>query len=210
MKRPAFGHLLGYTALTIILTAGAAQSLAGSNTVTSDDIVDGTITHADVKPNSLGGSRFLDNSVTSSKILNNTVTGADINEGTLALPGAVKTTAIRIDGTKAFGAGTTSRPGTGQYTVDYGSSLSNCTAQATIGSNFNNGGESVAFGTKVPLAFPGYPTDNVMTIWVEDGVDGYTNAPMFVTLACAAGSAGHTTAGLTSSQKDAPEHPVSP
>lgn len=29
MKRPAIGHVLGYTALTVMLTAGAAQSLSG-------------------------------------------------------------------------------------------------------------------------------------------------------------------------------------
>lgn len=83
MKRPAFGHLLGYTALTIILTAGAAQSLAGSNTVFSDDIVNGTITHADIKANSLGGSRLLDNAVTGRKILNGTVMGADIGDNSV-------------------------------------------------------------------------------------------------------------------------------
>jgi hypothetical protein len=37
MKRPQVGHILGFTALTVVLTAGTAQSLSGSNTVFTDD-----------------------------------------------------------------------------------------------------------------------------------------------------------------------------
>jgi hypothetical protein len=78
---------LGLASMVVLVGAGAAQGLSGVNTVFSDDIVDGTIKHADVKPNSLGGSRLLDNAVTGSKILNNTVTGADIADlGWLTLP----------------------------------------------------------------------------------------------------------------------------
>jgi len=73
--RNRLSTVLGFGILTVLLMAGTAQSLAGSNTVFSDDIVDGTIGHADVKANSLGGSR----------ILNNAVTGADVNEATLVL-----------------------------------------------------------------------------------------------------------------------------
>src|SRR5689334_6905117 len=45
--------ILGYVMLTLILTAGAAQGLSGSNTVTSDDIVNETIKSADVLNGSL-------------------------------------------------------------------------------------------------------------------------------------------------------------
>lgn len=75
VRRPALGHLLGYTALTVILTAGAAQSLAGSNTVDTGDIVDGQVTYSDIRSNAITGSKILDNSIT----------GADIKDSTLAL-----------------------------------------------------------------------------------------------------------------------------
>ena len=81
MKRPALGHLLGYTALTVMLTAGAAQSLAGTNTVFSDDIVDGTIKHVDIQPNTIGTSRLRDNSITTGKILDGTLLAQDFAAG---------------------------------------------------------------------------------------------------------------------------------
>ncbi len=69
MKRPALGHLLGYTALTIVLTAGAAQSLSGSNTVFSDDIVDGAIYNPDIHDRAVTGRKVLDNSITGADVL---------------------------------------------------------------------------------------------------------------------------------------------
>jgi hypothetical protein len=68
-------HIVGYTALFVLLSAGAAQSLSGSSTVYSDDIVDGQVTYADVR----------DNAMTGRKILNGSVTGADIAAGSVGL-----------------------------------------------------------------------------------------------------------------------------
>lgn len=79
--------VVGFAILIVLLSAGAAQSLSGSNTVFSDDIVDGTVRHADIKANSLGGSRLLDNSITGAKIRKNTVTGDDVNEASLNMAG---------------------------------------------------------------------------------------------------------------------------
>jgi hypothetical protein len=98
MKRPAFGHLLGYTAITVILTAGAAQSLAGSKTVFGDDIVDGTITTPDLKAGSIAGSRLLNHGITGSKVYPNTLTGTEINESTLVQPDNSVTSAKIVDG----------------------------------------------------------------------------------------------------------------
>ena len=73
--------IVGYAALTLILTTGAAQSLSGSNTVLSDDIVDGQVTYADIR----------DNAMTGKKILDNSITGADVNESTLGMETAEAT-----------------------------------------------------------------------------------------------------------------------
>lgn len=65
--------LIGSTMLVVLLTAGAAQSLSGSNTVYTDDIVNGQVY----------GGDLANSAVTGSKIYNNTVTGTDVNEATL-------------------------------------------------------------------------------------------------------------------------------
>ena len=101
--------VIGSTLLVILLTAGAAQSLSGSNTVTSDDIVDRTIVANDIKTAAIGGRPIVDNSIT----------GADVNESTLALP-EVLSTSVSRSGSKFFGSGTPSQVDAGRYRVNYG------------------------------------------------------------------------------------------
>jgi len=66
--------VLGATILVFSLTAGAAQSLTGSNTVFSDDIADGQVAYADIRDNAMTGKKILDNSVAS----------ADVRDGSIA------------------------------------------------------------------------------------------------------------------------------
>jgi hypothetical protein len=70
--------LIGYAALTIILTAGAAQSLSGSNTVFTDDIVDGAVTTPDIRANAVTSSRIITGGVFSSDVADGSLTIADI------------------------------------------------------------------------------------------------------------------------------------
>ncbi|HJR88780.1 MAG TPA: hypothetical protein VJ782_01305 [Aeromicrobium sp.] len=65
--------IISYAALIIILTAGAAQSLSGSNTVFTDDVVNGQIFAADIATNAVSGS----------KVYPNSLTGADVRGDTL-------------------------------------------------------------------------------------------------------------------------------
>lgn len=86
MKRPALGHVVAYTVLLVVLSAGTAQSLSGSNTVFSDDIVNGQVGYADIRDRAVGSRKILDgsigaidlgaNSVTASKLQRQSVTGA--------------------------------------------------------------------------------------------------------------------------------------
>ena len=86
----------GSACLVVLLTAGAAQSLAGSNTVFGDDIVDGNVTsadikdqgvlYADIKNGAITGTKILDGSVTTADIANDNLTGTDVDESTLVLP----------------------------------------------------------------------------------------------------------------------------
>lgn len=97
MKKLPLGHVLGYTALTVILTAGAAQSLAGSNIVFTDDIADANVTTKDIKDGNVTNYDLQDGSVVSSKIRDNTVTGADVNESTLwIVPNAAKVNGVQV------------------------------------------------------------------------------------------------------------------
>jgi len=86
--------IIGYTLLTLLLTAGAAQSLSGSNTVFTDDIVDGAVTTPDIKANAVSGS----------KILNNSVTGTDLNESTI--PGFRRIFRAQVAATGTFASPT--------------------------------------------------------------------------------------------------------
>lgn len=88
--------ILGYVALILLLTAGAAQSLSGSSTVFTDDIVDGQVRYPDIK----------DGAVTGKKILDDSVSGADVKESTI--PGFKKVYFARVMFT--FDDGTESGP----------------------------------------------------------------------------------------------------
>ena len=83
MKRRFVLRMSGYVALVVLVTAGAAQSLAGSNTVFTDDIVDGQVTYSDIRDNAMTGKKILDNSVTGADLANNAVTGAKVVDGTI-------------------------------------------------------------------------------------------------------------------------------
>jgi hypothetical protein len=78
MRRLTATNVLVIVVVLAFGGAGAAYALVAANTVNSASIIDGSITHADVKYNSIGGSRLLDSSVTSSKIYNGTIRGVDI------------------------------------------------------------------------------------------------------------------------------------
>jgi len=181
--------IVGYVVLVVILTAGAAQSLSGSNTVYTDDIVNGQVYGGDIAANAVSGS----------KIYPNSVTGADVNESTLKLPGVIRATAVTSTGVKVFGAGTAARTGLGAYTVNYGIPLRNCAAHVTGGYNYANGVgiySYFAHGT----VFPGYPTQNVVSVYFYSNLNLPTDSGFFLTVTCVAGSASHTTASGTSSQ----------
>ena len=110
---------IGLAVVVVLMGAGAAQSLAGSNTVFSDDIAPGEVGYSDLRENAVTSSRIANNGVFSGDIADNSVTGTDINESTI--PGFKRVYFARVEsnGTVAHGdPGTTaSRTGTGLYRV---------------------------------------------------------------------------------------------
>src|SRR5687768_16007348 len=71
--------IVGFAVLIVLLSAGAAQSLAGTNTVTSDDIVDGTIVAADIKTAAIGGRPIVDSSILKADIGANGVGASELD-----------------------------------------------------------------------------------------------------------------------------------
>lgn len=71
---------IGFATLLIILMgANAAQSLTGTNTVFSDDIVNGTIVTEDLALGSITGNRLRDSAVTTAKIKDGTIKRSDLS-----------------------------------------------------------------------------------------------------------------------------------
>jgi hypothetical protein len=81
--KSAPASVVGYVVLIVILTAGAAQSLSGTNTVFSDDIVDGTIATPDLKTGAVSGTKILDNSVTAADIAAGAVDSSEVADGSI-------------------------------------------------------------------------------------------------------------------------------
>lgn len=71
-------NVVGYVALFLVLTGGSAYALDGSDTVFSDDIVDGEVRTADIRNLGVTQADLAANSVTSGKINDGGVANADI------------------------------------------------------------------------------------------------------------------------------------
>ena len=80
MKLSAFRHVIGYAVVLVVAIMGTAQALPGTNTVTSDDIVNGQVKKADVGANAVDSGRVVDGSLKGIDIANGTVTGADLTD----------------------------------------------------------------------------------------------------------------------------------
>ncbi len=78
--------VVGFAAIIVLMSAAAAQGLAGENTVDSGDIIDGTVKHADIKENTIGSSRMLDNSVHSVKISDGSIIAIDMADNAVTEP----------------------------------------------------------------------------------------------------------------------------
>ena len=79
------GHLrnnvVGYLALFLVLTGGTAYALDGSNTVFSDDIVNGEVRTADVRAAAVTSPKIGDDAVTgATEVADGSLAGADLGD----------------------------------------------------------------------------------------------------------------------------------
>lgn len=74
----------GLIALFLVLTGGSAYALDGSNTVFSDDIVNGEVKTVDVAGGAVTTDKVQDETLRGRDVLDNSLRGADIDESTLS------------------------------------------------------------------------------------------------------------------------------
>ena len=80
MKLSAFRHVIGYSLILVIAIMGTAQALPGTNTVTSDDIVNGQVKKADVGFGAIDSARVVDGSLKGADVANGSLTGTDLQD----------------------------------------------------------------------------------------------------------------------------------
>lgn len=74
----------GLIALFLVLTGGSAYALDGSNTVFSDDIVNGEVKTVDVAGGAVTTDKVQDETLKGRDVLDNSLKGVDIDESTLS------------------------------------------------------------------------------------------------------------------------------
>ena len=81
--RLTYANVVASLALFLVLAGGSAVALTGTNTVFSDDIVDGEVKYADIGVQAVSSTRIWDQSIQSIDVKDNALTGTDITESTL-------------------------------------------------------------------------------------------------------------------------------
>ena len=76
-------NVVGYIAVFLALT-GTAIALPGTNTVFTDDIVNGEVRSADLAADSVNGGKLRDDSTASRHVINNSLESEDILDNTVA------------------------------------------------------------------------------------------------------------------------------
>jgi len=97
----------GLIALFLVLSGGSAWALDGSNTVFSDDIVNGEVKSADLGPNSVGSGKINDGgvhlpdlaggSVDSAKVVNSSIGNLDLAGNSVNTPKVVNDSLFGVD-----------------------------------------------------------------------------------------------------------------
>jgi hypothetical protein len=158
-ERLTFANVMSVIAVFIAIGGGAYAAGLAKNSVKSKQIAAGAVKKSELASGAVvekkvaGGAvsteKIGDGAVTTDKIADNAVTGAKVDEGSLGeVPLATEArntlgAIVNLDGSLSSSAqpGTTSTRngvGTGFYTVDFGRSLSNCAAVASLGNNLSN------------------------------------------------------------------------
>jgi len=79
-----YANVMATIAVFLVLSGGTAVALTGSNTVFTDDIVNGEVKAADIGSNAVGSSKIVDGGVQSADIYDGAVDSPDILDGAVS------------------------------------------------------------------------------------------------------------------------------
>ncbi len=79
-------NVVGYIAIFLFATSGTAVALNGSNTVFSDDLVNGEVKTADLRAGAVTGGRLAPDSIRGGKVVDESLGGIDILDGSIGRP----------------------------------------------------------------------------------------------------------------------------
>jgi hypothetical protein len=182
MQKRTFAHVLGYTVVITLGIAGAAQALPGTNTVASDDIINGQVTRPDIAlnainsqrvgdnsllaidlaPNSVKASEVADDAVASGEVLDNSLSGLDVADGSLAgadvAPNSL--TGAEINEATLSLPDPSVRMRTGATTSINRGSFGTATANCLLGEKATGGGVYPNSNVFFPHVVASFPTPN--------------------------------------------------
>jgi hypothetical protein len=166
--RLTYANVVSSLALFLVLTGGAAYALDGSNTVFSDDIVDGEVKEADVgqgavaspevKNDSIVAGDIAPNSLTSGRIATGAVRTEEVANGQVQAEDLAPGVAPGASGARAWGlvdrlgnlersknVTSVTHPFDSTYCIDPGAGIDPTTAVMVVGTEFSGSGTSELF-----------------------------------------------------------------
>jgi hypothetical protein len=140
-------NLIGYIALFCFAMSGTASALDGSNTVFTDDIVNGEVKAADIGTGELTSGDILNGTIDRQDLSNGAVGGTNILAGAVSSPKVENNslTNLDIDNTSSLGPAEIGELGTAE--IAEGSVTGADLAGTGIGTNGFNGDEEILDGT---------------------------------------------------------------
>jgi hypothetical protein len=172
MAGKLFAHLrqqwMGAIALTLVLTGGTAYALDGSNTVFTDDIVNGEVKVADIgqgqvaadelAANAVGASEIADGQVGAAEIATGAVRTEELRNGQVQAEDLAPGVAPGASGARAWGlvdrlgnlersknVTSVTHPFDSTYCIDPGAGIDPTTAVMVVGTEFSGSGTSEQF-----------------------------------------------------------------
>jgi hypothetical protein len=146
--RLTYANVVSTICLFLILSGGAAYALDGSNTVFSDDIVNGEVKGADIANGQVAAAELTANSVRSGEVADGQVRSQEIGNGQIqakdlarGASGARAWGLVRVDGTLLRSKNITAvtHPTDGIYCIDPGSGINPDTSIMVAGEDVASG-----------------------------------------------------------------------
>jgi hypothetical protein len=195
-----YANVMATIAVFFILSGGTAVALNGSNTVFSDDIVNGEVKAVDIKGGAVqsiavrddtqpgGGLAAADlapNSVGGSEVADNSLTGADINDAALPTSGAAQDSSVVTvagGGTNVV-TGQITTTGTSRVLIDASAELTGADSDERAQCVVRLDGNTISLGYET--TFDDIGTNNEATVSVVTSQNNVSAGTHTMTMNCA-------------------------